>query len=167
MKKIALLFCFLFINNVFAQIHCGFDFTSYLVVYPIDESNKLFIENLIITIIDENEKEVINTNNLYSWKDKDKPLVFSKNYKVSKENSPEKWFFPYAKESYLLSVNTSFPPDDFSIKIEDKLSLYKTQIIKLYAFNLYALCANENEKKIRTFGPQTNKPIEVFLTKIQ
>ncbi len=148
-----------------AQLHCGYDFTSYLVVKIHENGKTEHIKNLRITIIDSLEQDVINTNNKYSWKENNKIMQFTENYLINKENEKEKWFFPYANESYLLTVSNTFQVENFKIKIEDLSSIYKTQILDLYAFNMYILCSSENEKQARQFGPRTNNPIEVVLEK--
>lgn len=164
MKKI---FCFLFLLfscYSFSQIqHCGFDFTSYLVVDVHENGKTVNLDHIKITVVDKEGKEVINVNNSLSWKDGNKPMLFTKNYLVNKEGEKERWFFPYAKDNYLLSITNTFPAENYNIKIEDLLSKFKTQIIELNSFNLYILCSSENEKQARKFGPRTNSPIEVVM----
>jgi hypothetical protein len=148
----------------YAQVpHCGFDFTSYLVVKAHEEGKSDNIANLKIALVNEKGEEVINENNKYSWKLGNQPLIFSKNYVISKPNEPEKWFFPYSGDTYLLSVTNTFPAEDFYIKIQDTKGKYKEQIIQLQAFNMYILCSSENERQARSFGPRSNNPIEVVL----
>jgi hypothetical protein len=120
---------------------------------------------LQITVIDENGNEVINTENSLSWVNKDKALSFDRNYLISKPTEKERWFFPYANESYFLSVTNTFPAENYSIKISDPKGIYITQTIQLQPFNLYILCSSENEKQSRQFGPRTNRPIEVVMEK--
>lgn len=164
MKKI---FCFLFLLlscYSFSQIqHCGFDFTSYLVVDVHENGKTVNLDDIKITVVDKEGKEVINVNNSLSWKDGNKPMLFTKNYLVNKEGEKERWFFPYAKDNYLLSITNTFPAENYNIKIEDLSSKFKTQIIELNSFNLYILCSSENEKQARKFGPRTNSPIEVVM----
>ena len=121
------------------------------------------LDDIKISLIDKEGKEVINTNNTLSWKDGNKPMIFSKNYLISKEGEKERWFFPYAKDNYLLSVANTFPAEQYSIKVEDLNNKFKTQIIELNSFNLYILCSSENEKQARKFGPRSNSPIEVVM----
>lgn len=163
--KSRLSFCFfLFVLLAFGQVpHCGFDFTSYLVVTAHEDGKSDNIPDLKITLVNEMGDEVINTNNKYSWKFGNQPMVFSKNYLISKPNEPEKWFFPYSGDTYLLSVTNTFPAEDFYIKIQDNKGIYKEQIIQLQAFNMYILCSSENERQARSFGPRSNNPIEVLL----
>lgn len=146
-------------------MHCGFDFTSYIVVDVHENNTTLNLQNIKITIVDKDGNEVINVNNRLSWKEGNKPLVFTQNYRINKEGEKEQWFFPYAKDNYLLSITTSFPAENFNIKVEDLNGIYKTQIIELQSYNLYVLCSTENEKQARKFGPRTNRPIEVVMEK--
>ena len=164
MKNLFSFFFLLFSFISFCQIqHCGFDFTSYLVV-DVHENGKIVnLDNIKISLIDKDGKEVININNSLSWKDGNKPMIFSKNYLVSKEGEKERWFFPYAKDNYLLSITNTFPAENYNIKVEDSSGKFKTQIIELNSFNLYVLCSSENEKQARKFGPRTNSPIEVVM----
>lgn len=165
MKNIYSILFFLFTFLSFSQIqHCGYDFTAYIVVNA-HENGKENTKGLEITIVDENGVEIINENNRYRWNQGNEPMVFSENYLVSKVGEKERYFFPYATESYFLAVTNTFPAEDFSIKIEDTNGTYKTQIIPLESFNLYVLCATENEKQSRQFGPRKNRPIEVVLEK--
>ena len=46
--------------------HCGFDFTSYLVVKVHEEGKSDNIPDLKITLVNEKGEEVINENNKYS-----------------------------------------------------------------------------------------------------
>ena len=166
MKNKFSIFFLLFSIFTYSQVpHCGFDFTSYLVVIPHENGSTAIINNLQITIVDENGKEVVNTNNSLSWINKDKTLLFDRNYLISKATEKERWFFPYATESYFLSVTNTFPADNYSVKITDVKGVYKTQTIELQNFNLYILCSSENEREAKSFGPRTNRPIEVILEK--
>jgi hypothetical protein len=166
MKNKFYFFFLLFSISCFSQVpHCGFDFTSYLVVIPHENGNSAIINNLQITIVDENGNEVLNTNNSLSWINKDKALLFDRNYLISKPTEKERWFFPFANESYFLSVTNTFPADNFSVKISDVKGVYKTQTIQLQNFNMYILCSSENERQAKSFGPITNRPIEVVMEK--
>lgn len=161
---------FLFFVSIFSfgQIqHCGYDFTSYLVVDVHENGKTENITGLKITIVDENEQGVINVNNMYSWNKGNQVLSFTQNYLISKPEERARYFFPYAKDNYFLSVSTTFPVDNFSIKIEDPSGIFESQVVKLYAFNMYVLCSTENEKQLRIFGPRTNRPIEVILVRKQ
>ncbi|WP_130734190.1 hypothetical protein [Flavobacterium sp. J27] len=156
---------FLFSFFAFSQIqHCGYDFTSYIVVNAHENGVTENPKSLKITIVAENGKEVININNMYSWNKGNEPLVFTQNYLVSKKGEKERYFFPYAKDNYFISVTNTFPAETFSIKIEDIQGVYKTQNIPLQSFNMYVLCSSENEKA-KMFGKRTNNPVEVILEK--
>lgn len=164
MKHLFSLLFFLYSFFTFSQIqHCGYDFTSYIVVNAHENGVSENPKELKITVVSENGAEVININNIYSWNKGNEPMVFTQNYLVSKEDEKERYFFPYAKDNYFISVANTFPADNFSIKIEDTKGIYKTQTIPLQSFNLYVLCSSENEKQSRQFGPRTNRPIEVIL----
>lgn len=181
--KYIFIFFLLLSGSLNAQIinapHCGFDFTSYLVVNVHEKDKKENIKNLRITIVDSVGNEVINRNNRWSWVNNNKPLLFTPNYKLNKagekvpnDDPDAKWFFPFAKDYYLLSVVNTFTADAFSIKIEDldgeeNGGWFETQIIQLYPFNMYILCSSENERQAQQFGPRTNRPIEVILEKKQ
>ena len=165
MKKTTIFFLLLSLYS-FAQVpHCGFDFTSYLVVKAHEEGKSDNIPDLKITLVNEKGEVVINENNKYSWKFGNRPLMFTRNHLISKPNEPEKWFFPYAGDTYLLSVTNTFPAEEFYIKIQDAKGKFHDQIIQLQSFNMYILCSSENERQARTFGPRTNNPIEVVLQK--
>ena len=64
-------FSFLFFFFSFFAIcqiqHCGYDFTSYIVVNAHENGVIDNPKDLKITIVTENGKEVINVNNIYSW----------------------------------------------------------------------------------------------------
>jgi hypothetical protein len=160
-------FFFLFFSlNLLGQVpHCGFDFTSYLVVKVHEEGKSDNIPDLKISVVNEKGEEIINKNNKLSWKFGNQTLFFTRNHLISKSNEPEKWFFPYAGDTYLLSVTNTFPAEEFYIKIQDTKGKFKEQLVQLQAFNMYILCSSENERQARTFGPRTNNPIEVVLLK--
>lgn len=158
-------------NAQIPAMHCGYDFTSYLVLDVHENGKKETIKDLKITVVDSLGKDVINIGNIYSYRDSNKPLQFSLNYQIDEkgnkildENPKARWFFPYAKENYLLSVANTFPADNFSIKVEDMSKKYKTQIIPLYAFNMYVLCSSQSDKSVQ-FGRKANRPIDVVLEK--
>jgi hypothetical protein len=163
MKKLPFFFLFFSLVTVGQVPHCGFDFTSYLVVKAHEDGKVENIADLKISLVNEKGEEVINENNKYSWKNANQSLVFSRNHLISKSNEPEKWFFPYAGDTYLLSVTNTFPAEDLYIKIQDARGVFQEQLIQLQAFNMYILCSSENERQARTFGPRTNSPIEVVL----
>ena len=141
--------------------HCGFDFNSYLVVETFINHQKTTLPSLKITVVDADNNEIINTNNQYSLVKTDKVLLFSENYKINND----KWFFPYAQESYLLLISLDFPSNELNIKIEDTSGIYKTQIFPIGFQNFYKLCSSENAMESRKFGPKTNIPIRVNLIK--
>jgi hypothetical protein len=160
-------------------MHCGYDFTSY-VVLDVHESGKTQnIKNLRVTIVDSLGNDVINTNNQYSFKNAGQPLKFTFNYLIGEDNKrlpegvvPEKerWFFPYAKDNYLISVVNNFPADNFQVKVEDvdgteNGGKFKTVIIPLFAYNMYVLCSNETRQAAMKFGRKMNNPIDVVLEK--
>ncbi|WP_445712434.1 hypothetical protein [Flavobacterium sp.] len=164
MKNLYAFLFLLFSFFSFSQIqHCGYDFTSYVVVNAHENGKSENLKNLKITVVNPNETVVININNMYSWNNSNQPLVFQQNYLINKEGEKERYFFPYAKDNYFISVANTFPAENFSIKIEDPSGVFKPQVIPLQSFNLYVLCSSENEKQSRQFGPRTNRPIDVVL----
>ena len=163
MKILSFFFLFFTLITVGQVPHCGFDFTSYLVVKANEDGKSENVADLKITLVNEKGVEVINENNKYSWKNANQALIFTRNHLISKSNEPEKWFFPYAGDTYLLSVTNTFPAEDFYLKIQDTKGVFQEQLVQLQAFNMYILCSSENERQARTFGPRTNSPIEVVL----
>ena len=155
--------------------HCGYDFTSYFVVNAHESGHKNTIKGLKIKVVNAFGLDVLNVNNFYSWTDNNKSLNFTENYKIDDKGNKisgndavekERWFFPFAKDSYLLSIKSTFPADDFFIKIEDVDGAenggdFKTQTIKLYPFNMYVLCSSKARET--QFGPKMNRPIDVVL----
>lgn len=175
-----LIFLFLVTASMKAQvIHCGYDFTSYFVLDVHEAGSKEMIKNLKITVVDSTGTELINFNNLYSFRDGNKPMRFMENYRIGDDNrklaegataAKERWFFPFAKQSYLLSVSNTFPADSFSIKIEDidgkeNGGKFKTLIVPLHSYNMYVLCSNESQQAAVKFGRKMNKPIDIVLEK--
>jgi len=161
-----------------AQVmHCGYDFTSYVVLDIHEDGKKENVKNLRVTIVDSIGNEVINKANKYSYNHADEPMVFTFNYKIGDDNkrlaegataAKERWFFPYAKDNYLLSVVNTFPADSFQVKIEDtdgkeNGGKFKTVLIPLNSYNMYILCSNESQQAAMKFGRKMNKPIDVVL----
>lgn len=163
MKIIPYFFLFFTLITVGQVPHCGFDFTSYLVVKAHEDGKVENIADLKISLVNEQGDVVINENNKYSWKNANQALIFTRNHLISKSNEPEKWFFPYAGDTYLLSVTNTFPAEEFYIKIQDTQGRFQEQLVQLQAFNMYILCSSENERQARSFGPRTNSPIVVIL----
>lgn len=146
--------------------HCGYDFTSYLVVNAHEENAKLNPKDLSISLVDLEGKEVINTANTISLIGTNAPLIFIQNYQVSLADGQLKWYFPYATDQYFLVVRNTIDIEKFQVKIEDKKGIYQPQILPLNTFNLYVLCSTEAEKQSRSFGPKTsNQMVEVVLKK--
>ncbi|WP_297334564.1 hypothetical protein [Flavobacterium sp.] len=179
MRYLAILFLLLSVGvqAQFGQMHCGYDFTSYVVLDVHEAGKTENIKNLRITVVDSLGRDVINANNAYSFKNANKPLEFYLNYRIGNDNKPlpdgatttkERWFFPFAKDNYLLSVANTFPADRFSIKVEDidgdeNGGKYKTVTIPLYSYNMYVLCSNESQQATVKFGRKMNKPIDIVL----
>lgn len=175
-----IIFFLLFSFSIHAQDlgqaqHCGYDFTSYLVLNVHEEGVKQNIKGLKLSLVDLDGNELINTNNKFSWKDDNKPLVFSFNYKIEEEsleqNKKERWFFPYAKDNYFLSIINTFPADQVKVKIEDVDGIenggkFETQMVDLGFFDLFVLCSNQAQEYVVQFGRKANKPLEVVLKKI-
>ena len=96
MKILSFFFLFFTLITVGQVPHCGFDFTSYLVVKAHEDGKSENVADLKITLVNEKGVEVINENNKYSWKNANQALIFTRNYLISKSNEPEKWFFPFS-----------------------------------------------------------------------
>ncbi len=180
MRYITFIIIFFFTFSAKAQVmHCGYDFTSYIVLNVHEAGKTENITNLRITIVDSTGKEIINVNNAYSWKSANKPMEFSFNYLIDENGKrlavgavakKERWFFPFAKDNYLLSVSNTFPADRFSVKVEDidgaeNGGKFKTAIVQLYAYNMYVLCSNESQDAAIKFGRRMNRPIDIVLEK--
>mgnify|MGYP001232320113 CR=1 FL=1 len=159
------------------QIHCGYDFTSYLVVHPHEAGNNRTIDGLHIFICDEEGNEVLNENFKLSWKYNNKPLYFIRNYRIDNNNKriesleEGKWFYYFAQNHYLVTVANTFPADNYFIKIEDRDGEangghYKTQIIPLGVYNMYVLCESDERQQAMTFGRKMNRPIDVVMEKM-
>jgi len=172
-----ILYCLFFITlSVNAQQHCGYDFSSYIVLHVHEDGKTDNIPNLKVTLVDSLGNDVINENNKYSWNKSGQIMKFYENYKIDNdnkrientiENEKARWFFPFAKATYLLSVTNDFPADNMRVKIEDVSAKpqYETEIIQLYAFNMYILCSTQAQQKAQQFGPRANKPVNVVLKK--
>jgi len=175
-----LIFLFLLISVAAkAQIptHCGYDFTSYFVLNVHESGKTEAVHGLKVSVINALGIEIINSKNEFSWVDAEKPMLFTSNYKVDDNGkkitpesvvSKERWYFPFAKDNYLLSIKSTFPADDYSVKIEDvdgdlNGGNFKTQIVKLAPYNMYVLCSSKAREV--QFGPKANRPIEVVLEK--
>jgi len=179
MKHFLLLLLLLSLSASAQVMHCGYDFTSYVVLDVHEQGKKENIKNLRITIVDSLGNNLVNANNIYSFKNAGKPLEFTSNYRIDDNNkkleegmtaAKERWFFPFAKDNYLLSVANTFPADDFSIKVEDidgdaNGGKFETVIVKLYSYNMYILCSNESDQAAVKFGRKMNKPIDIVLEK--
>lgn len=155
-----------------AQPHCGYDFTSYIVLHVHEEGKKDNIADLEITLVDATGQDAVNTNNRYSWNKKDEVLKFVRNYRIDASGNrvgydveDAKWYFPYAKDVWLLSVTNEFPADEMMVRIKDPKGRYQTQDVQLFAFNMYVLCTSQAQQQAVQFGRRVNKPIDVILKK--
>jgi hypothetical protein len=176
---IAVLFITLSVRAQQTTMHCGYDFTSYVVLDVHEDGKKENIKNLKITIVDSLGRDVVNINNVYSWKFANEPMKFGFNYLIGDDNKrlvdgttakKERYFFPYAKDNYFLSVTNTFPADKFSFKIEDvdgkeNGGKFKTLVLPLYSYNMYVLCSNESQQAAMKFGRKMNKPVDVVMEK--
>src|SRR5215217_5108166 len=99
-------FLFLIVFSAEAQQHCGYDFSSYIVLHIHEDGKPENIPNLKVTLVDSLGNDVVNVNNKYSWNKKDQVMKFSENYKIDNdgkkiedipENQKTRWFFPFSK----------------------------------------------------------------------
>jgi hypothetical protein len=148
-----------------AQQHCGYDFTSYIVLHIHEDGKKENIPGLKAYLVDSEGNLVINTDNKYSWNSANAALEFTKNYRID----ADRWFFPYAKDTYLLSVTNTFPADELQVRIEDASAtpIYQSTTIPLYSYNMFVLCSSEQQQKAMQFGPRVNKPVDVVLERLK
>ena len=149
----------LFTLNLAAQQHCGYDFTSYVVLQVREEGKADLLKGLSVTLLESESRPAINTDNRYSWTGKDRVLNFFENYRIG-----DRWFFPHAAESYVLSVTNEFPADEMRVRIEDPSGIYENIEFPLYAYNMYVLCTTQAREAVQ-FGRRTNRPVEVWLKK--
>lgn len=157
-------------------IHCGYDFTSYIVVKPHEDGKTQTINGLKMSICDENGTEVINTNFNLSWKNNNEPLLFVRNYKIDENNkkiddfTQGKWFYYFADDHYLVTVTNTFNAELYYLKIEDtdgeeNGGHFKNLTMQLAPYNMYILCTSEEKQKAMQFGRRMNKPIDIVLEK--
>lgn len=180
MKKIYSLFLLVTATASHAQIgdaiHCGYDFTSYIVVKPHEDGKDKTINGLKMSICDENGNEVINKNFKLSWKNNNQPLHFVRNYKIDVNNNrlegfdEGKWFYYFADDHYLVTVTNTFNAEVYYLKIEDtdgeeNGGHFKTFTMQLAPYNMYILCDSEERQQAMQFGRRMNKPIDVVLEK--
>ena len=178
MKKLYSIISLLTITAASAQIgdaiHCGYDFTSYIVVKPHEDGKTQTINGLKMTICDEAGNEVINKDFKLSWKNNNQPLNFVRNYKIDSNNKKiegfdeGKWFYYFADDHYLVTVTNTFNAEDYYLKIEDadgeaNGGHFKTFTMQLAPYNMYILCTSEEKQKAMQFGRRMNKPIDVVL----
>ncbi len=170
---------FLFVTSAYGQQHCGYDFTSHIVIDVHENGKTVNIQNLKITIVDSLGNAVINENNRYSFKQNNAPLIFVENYKIEEaksasslaiENKAPRWFYSFAKDNYILVVVNEFPIDRFQVKIEDidkeeNGGYFNTVFVPLNSSNLYVLCSDKNKASAMQFGRRLNKPVSVVLEK--
>lgn len=163
MKKIIVLLFFCIFSLAQNGIpHCGYDFTSYIVVNAHENGLKITPDNLQITLVDLEGNEVINTDNSISLINNNQKLYFTKNYLIDEK----RWYFPYATDQYFLVIRNTLDVENYQIKISDAKSIYQTVIIPISSINKYVLCSTEAERLNRNFGPKvTNQPVEVVLIK--
>ena len=171
--RILYIFLFLRFFSATAQQHCGYDFSSFLVLHIHEDGKAENIPNLKVTLIDFFGNEMVNTGNKYSWTNRDEVMTFYENYKIdskgnklTEEATEEKvrWFFPFSKATYIIATTNDFPIEGMRAKIEDvsEKPVYQTQIINLFAFNMYVLCTTQAQKA-QQFGARVNKPVDVVL----
>jgi len=178
MKKTMLYFVGLLATSMQAQIgdaiHCGYDFTSYIVIKPHEDGKSQTINGLKMTICDENGNEAINKEFKLSWRNNNQPLRFVRNYKIDSNNKrlegfdEGKWFYYFADDHYLVTVSNTFPAEEYYLKIEDidgeeNGGHFKTFTMQLAPYNMYILCDSEERQKAMQFGRRMNKPLEVVL----
>lgn len=178
MKKILLGVSMFLSVQSFAQIgdaiHCGYDFTSYIVVKPHEDGKTQTINGLKMSICDENGNEVINRDFKLSWKNNNQPLHFVRNYKIDANSKrlegfdQGKWFYYFADDHYLVTVSNTFNAEAYYLKIEDtdgeaNGGHFKTFMMQLAPYNMYILCDSEERQQAMQFGRRMNKPIEVVL----
>lgn len=166
-RAITLVFI-LFSTIGYSQQHCGFDFTSYLVLHVHENGKPNNISELIVSLVDADGLPAVNVNNSLSWSNSGKQLQFAENYKIDANGkraavstNEMKWYFPYAKDTYLLSVTNEFPADNFQVKIEDPKQIYKSVTVQLNTYNMYVLCSTQQQAM--QFGRRVNKPLEIIL----
>ncbi len=174
MKRFAVIVLLFISAMAHAQQHCGYDFTSYIVLHVHEDGKKDNIADLKITLADSVGNDVLNIDNKYSWKNKHQVLFFTRNYKIDTDGKPvpydtetesTRWFFPFSKDVWLLSVTNEFPADQMFVKISDPKGRYEDQLVQLFAFNMYILCTTQAQQQAMQFGRRTNKPIDVVLKK--
>ncbi|MBA5792414.1 MULTISPECIES: hypothetical protein [unclassified Flavobacterium] len=157
-------------------IHCGYDFTSYIVVKPHEDGKSQTINGLKMSVCDENGNEVINKDFKLSWRNNNMPLLFVRNYKVDANNkrisndADGKWFYYFADDHYLVTVSNTFNAEEYYLKIEDtdgeeNGGHFKTLMLQLAPYNMYILCDSEERQKAMQFGRRMNKPLDIVLEK--
>jgi hypothetical protein len=144
-RTIIITFLFLIFNQVNAQ-HCGFDFSSIIVLNIHTKEKPDVIPNLKIELIG----EVPNNFGL-------KTLKFEQGLE-----------FAFIKDSYGLVIPSAMSLENFKIKITDidgfkNEGFFKEIIISTFNLDKYPLCGNYNRKEfVSIYGCRLYKPIEVI-----
>lgn len=121
-------------------------------------------KDVTIYLVDLEGNQVINANNSVSYLNANLPLFFKQNYIIETTNNKERWYFPQAKDQYILLINNTVNVEDFQVKVEVKNGKYKNQIIPISSINTFVLCTNQIEQQKQAFGRKvTNEMIEVIL----
>jgi hypothetical protein len=111
------IFIFIGIGSARTKQHCAYDLSSFLVIHIHEDGKTENILNLRIILVDFFGKELVNTSTKYSWTNRDEVMNFYENYKIDGkrkkliENVTEekvRWFFPYSKATYIISVTNEF-----------------------------------------------------------
>ncbi len=172
MIRSLLVFFLLSVVPVSAQQHCGYDFTSYIVLHIQEDGKPDNISGLKVTLVDRDGNDAVNVNNSLSWQRAGQVLEFTENYRIGPDGKrsveptdKDRWFFPYAKDTYLLSVTNEFPADEYQVRIEDPRTdpVFQTMIVPLHSYNMYVLCTGQQATQ---FGRRQNRPVKIVLERI-
>jgi hypothetical protein len=154
--------------------HCGYDFTSVIVVRPHAAGDSVVIDALRITLLDSSNLPVVHY---------DKPWQFF--HRNIEQNLPYRKrgyfdvpaFFPFAKDNYILVVPNSFRTAKMKVLVQDERDAgplnkrrdqwpvrYKQVVVPLTALDSYQLCGVYDEEVYPPMEGRPNfAPVDIIL----
>ena len=169
MRRLVLLLAFL-PTGLIAQ-HCGYDFSSIIVVRPHAAEDSAVIHGLRITLLDSNNVPVVHRGAPWSLFHRNERAPFCGYVRYKGPINP---YFPFAEDNYVLVVPNSFRTEKMKVLVQDERDAgplkkrrrasasepgwpvrYQQVVVPLTAFDSYALCGDYDEE---VYPPMDGRP---------
>ncbi len=154
--------------------HCGYDFSSIIVVRPLAAGDSTVIDGLRITLLDSNNLPVVQYDRPWDLFHRN-PEQNIPHHRRGQFDVPD--HFPFAQDNYVLVIPQSMDTSKMKVLVQDERHSgtpnkrgdrrpvhFKQHVVPLTAFDAYRLCGTYDEEVYPELVDRPQyRPVDIIL----